>query len=470
MDEMNEDQRTKEIQTNGDQRTEEKIVESNENRKAEENNVINGDQKTEEIIAENSEGRTTEQIIKENQLNKPQRQSEPGGQLNANPNGSKVEKNRPKRMGMALCIVLTALITFGGTFGFANTHFSRLIEEAINNSDESNPIQNVTKQVVLSQEDAQIEAIDTVAEAIVGVVNYHQNQALSQGSGIIYKVENGDTYLVTNEHVVANGDAFEVVFDNEDNDRLEAEIVGTDVFTDLAVLRIRDYEANTVAQFGNTEELKIGQTVIAIGNPLGLGFAGSATSGIVSGHDRTINIRLNNINQDEWEMTVLQTDAAINRGNSGGALINLAGEVVGINSMKISSSEVEGMSFSIPTYVALPIIKDLETFEKVLRPTLGVSISNLSQIPERYKELLSIPIDRKDGVYIDEVVEGSLADDMGIKANDVVTALNGVEIENTLSFRKELFNYREGDEITITVLREGESINLSAEVVMPSQE
>ena len=130
-----------------------------------------------------------------------------------------------------------------------------------------------------------------------------------------------------------------------------------------------DVEVEAVAEFGNTEDLKIGQTVIAIGNPLGLDFAGYlATSGIVSGKDRVISVDLNGDNYDDWEMTVLQTDTAINPGNSGGALINLDGKVVGINSMKIATSSVEGMSFSIPTYVALPIIADLEAYGEVRRP------------------------------------------------------------------------------------------------------
>ena len=416
----------------------------------------------------NEEQRPEEIVKEENQL---ESQSRYGNQSSyVHRQDQTMKKTGLKRMSIALCIVLIALVTVGGAFGLANTHFNRLVEDMIANPDSSELGQEITKQVVLTQEEAQVEAIEKVAEAIVGVVNYNQNQNLSEGSGIVYKVENGNTYIVTNEHVVSNGNSFEVVFDNEANDRLEAELVGRDIFTDLAVLRINDYEANTVAKFGNTEDLSIGQTVIAIGNPLGLGFAGSATSGIVSGHDRTVNIRLDNMRGDEWEMTVLQTDTAINPGNSGGALINLAGEVVGINSMKVSSDNVEGMSFSIPTYIALPIMADIEAYQEVLRPTLGVSIYNLSQVPDRFKELLSIPLDLKDGVYIDEVLEGTLAHSMGIQANDLVISLNEVEIKDTLSFRKELFKYREGDEITITVLRAGEPIELSAIVVIPSQE
>ena len=327
------------------------------------------------------------------------------------------------------------------------------------------PTKEVIQQVILNQEDAQIEAIERVAGAIVGVVNFVRERQRGEGSGIVYKVEDGHTYIVTNEHVIAGGDYFEVVFDNETNDRVAAELVGSDVYTDLAVLRIRNYEAKVTAAFGNTEDLRIGQTVIAIGNPLGLEFAGSATSGIVSGHNRTVNVNVTSNNRAQvWQMTVLQTDTAINPGNSGGALINLSGEVVGINSMKIASGSIEGMSFSIPTYVALPIISDLEMFGEVIRPTLGVSLLNMNQIPDIMKENIGIPLNQRSGVYVNEVVRDSLAEYMGIRSGDVITAIGAVEIANSLTFRKELFKYREGDELTITVLRKGESVQLTAEI------
>ena len=375
----------------------------------------------------------------------------------------------PRMVNTILMTLIISLVTAGTVFLLANNHYKRLISELTLNEEGMMITQEVVKQVVVTQEDAQIGAIDTVAQAIVGVVNFSDNRQVGEGSGIVYKVENGNTYIVTNEHVISGGDYFEVVFDNEGNDRIEVELVGSDIFTDLAVLRILDFEAETIARFGNTEDLQIGQTVIAIGNPLGLNFAGSATSGIVSGHDRTINVTLGNTAED-WEMTVLQTDTAINPGNSGGALINLAGEVVGINSMKIANESIEGMSFSIPTYIALPIIADLETYNEVRRPTLGVSIINMSSIPDRFKEMANIPVEQRTGSYVDEVSVGSLAEEMGIIPGDVIIALNGTEITNNLSFRKTLFNYRAGDEITITVLRRGSRVDLTTVVEIASQE
>jgi|GEM_PF-734114 len=376
-------------------------------------------------------------------------------------NGREIIEKKPKRVNMVLYTVVLVLLTAGGVLFMASTYYGQQMTEAGRNDDKYIN-QEVVERVVTTQEEARIDAIDSVRDAIVGVINLGSSFSsdASQGSGIVYKVENGNTYIVTNEHVIAGGDFVEVVFNNDDNDRFEVEVIGSDVFTDLAVLRINGYEANIVAEFGNTEELRIGQTVLAIGNPLGLDFAGSVTSGIVSGHDRTVRT------SEQWEMTVLQTDTAINPGNSGGALINLDGEVVGINSMKIRSSEVEGMSFSIPTYIALPIIADLETHGEVLRPTLGVMTYNMSGMPDRFKELLNIPLEQKDGVYVEEVEARSLAQQMGIQAGDVIVALNGVEVEDTVAFRKELFNYREGDAITVTLLRGGETLELTGTVVI----
>ena len=380
-------------------------------------------------------------------------------------NDSKMYEKKPKRINMVLYTVVLVLLTASGVLFMASTYYGQQITGAVGNGNSETPItQEVVERVVTTQEEARIDAIELVRDAIVGVINlgsaFSSQTSEGSGSGIVYKVENGDTYIVTNEHVIDGADFIEVVFNNEENDRFEAELIGADALTDLAVLRINGYEANTVAEFGSTEELKIGQTVLAIGNPLGLDFAGSVTSGIVSGHDRTIRTN------DHWEMTVLQTDTAINPGNSGGALINLDGKVVGINSMKIRSDVVEGMSFSIPTYIALPIMEDLEARGEVLRPTLGVMTYNMSGLSDRLKELLNIPIDQREGVYVEEVEPRSLAQQMGIQEGDVIIALNEVEVVDTVAFRKELFKYREGDEITITILRGGEEVDLTGTVTI----
>lgn len=375
-------------------------------------------------------------------------------------------------MGKVLYTLIVVLITAWSVFFISNYYHDKggnqvtsgLVEKTDENGN-TQIVQEVVEREVVTQEDARIEAINKVSPAIVGVVNFARNTTQGEGSGIVYKKDGKDTYIVTNQHVVDGGDYFEVVFSN--GERSEATLVGSDIYTDLAVLKVSGIEVEAIAEFGNTEDLKIGQTVIAIGNPLGLDFAGSATSGIVSGTDRVISVDLNGDNYDDWEMTVLQTDTAINPGNSGGALINLDGKVVGINSMKIATSSVEGMSFSIPTYVAMPIINDLETYGEVRRPQLGVYIQEMSMIPDRLKEILNIPTDQKTGVFIYEVFEGGLAEKMGLKAGDIITAVNGEEVEDTMAFRKKLYSMREGDQLELTIIQDGQTKTLS-ETIQPA--
>lgn len=321
---------------------------------------------------------------------------------------------------------------------------------------------------IVNQEEAQMDAIETVAQAIVGIVVTTDSYGgffgtfggtrSGSGSGIVYDVRDGNTYIATNEHVIDRAQTIEVVFNDEVGTRVAAELVGADVYTDVAVIRIPNFEAQTVANFGRTEDLRLGQTVIAIGNPLGLEFAGSATMGVVSGHDRSVSIPILSTNgqTQNWAMTVLQTDTAINPGNSGGALINLAGEVVGINSMKIAESAIEGMSFSIPTYVALPVIEDLETYGQVHRPLLGVSLHNVSAIPGAIRNEINLPYDVQAGVFVQTVVPNSLATVLEIEPGDVITYIGEIPIRDTPSFRQTLFTYRDGDEISITIVRSGE--------------
>jgi len=392
-----------------------------------------------------------------------------------------------KTLGTIIITVLTTIATiFALLFWFeleivTSEDVSIPVAGTLAHSASSNSYQQHTVSVV-NHEEAQIDAIDAVAEAIVGVVsttgvsggflgNFGGQQA-GTGSGIVYAVREGHTYIVTNEHVVNRATSIEVVFNNEEQTRVEAKLVGSDVYTDIAVLRIENFEANVIAEFGRTEDLRIGQTVIAIGNPLGLEFAGSATMGVVSGHDRSVSIPILSTNgqMQNWAMTVLQTDTAINLGNSGGALINLAGEVVGINSMKIAQSAVEGMSFSIPTYIALPIIEDLEIYGEVTRPLLGVSLVNLGMVPSPIREEINLPTEVVAGVFVNEVVPNSLASVLGIEPGDVITHIGEVEIPDNSVFRQILFTYRDGDDITLTIIRDGISFDATARVVISTDE
>lgn len=315
-----------------------------------------------------------------------------------------------------------------------------------------------------------ISAVEQVSDAVVGITNIQEvsnfwNQSVSSqeagsGSGVIYKIDEDNAYIVTNHHVIDGAKQLEVTL--ADGTKEEAQLVGSDIWTDLAVIAIDSKNVKTTAKFGDSDALKQGETVIAIGNPLGLEFYGSVTKGIVSGKDRSVPVDLNNDGQEDWQTEVLQTDAAINPGNSGGALINIAGELVGINSMKIAESRVEGLGFSIPINSAIPIIEELEQHGEVKRPTMGVSLLDLTDVPAFYQQqTLKIPQEITTGVVVTDVVQGSAAEAAGVQQYDVIVEMDGKKIENSIDLRKHLYNEKEvGDTLALKVYRQGKIVEL----------
>ncbi|MCM3618209.1 S1C family serine protease [Sutcliffiella horikoshii] len=310
------------------------------------------------------------------------------------------------------------------------------------------------------------EAVDNVAEAVVGVINlqnasfWNDTEAETDeegeagtGSGVIYKKENGKAYVVTNYHVIEG--ATQVELSLIDGTRVPAEVLGEDPLTDLAVLSMTDEMVTKVADFGNSDTVRTGEPVIAIGNPLGLQFSGSVTQGIISGTDRSIPVDVNRDGTPDWHADVMQTDAAINPGNSGGALINIQGKVIGINSMKIAQSAVEGIGLAIPVNSAIPIIHDLEQYGQVKRPYFGVSIGSLSDVSSyHWQQTLKLPKDVRAGVYITGVAPGSPAAKAGLQEYDVIVDLDGDQIRDVIELRKHLYNEKQvGDDMTVTFYR-----------------
>ena len=315
------------------------------------------------------------------------------------------------------------------------------------------------------------KAVEQVSDAVVGITNMQQvsnfwnqqstTQEAGSGSGVIYKIEGDKAFIVTNYHVVSEAQQLEVTL--ADGSKENAELVGSDIWTDLAVISISSKNVTTVAKFGDSDVLKQGETVIAIGNPLGLEFYGSVTAGIVSGKDRSVPVDLNDDGTVDWNTEVLQTDAAINPGNSGGALINIAGELVGINSMKIAESSVEGLGFSIPINSVIPIIEELEVKGEVVRPSMGISLLDLTEVPAFYQhQTLNLPEEVTTGVVITDVVQGSAADKAGAKQYDVIVEMDGEKIEDAIDLRKHLYNEKEvGDTLKMKVYRQGQIVELT---------
>ena len=302
--------------------------------------------------------------------------------------------------------------------------------------------------------------IEEVANAVVGVTNLQQrsvwtgNEEAGTGSGIIYKKEDGSAYVVTNQHVVEGAENVEIVLNNEE--RIPAKVLGEDALTDLAVLEVDGANIDTVAKFGTSSETSVGETVLAIGNPLGLEFANTVTKGIISGLNRSIEVDTNRDGQADWVTEVMQTDAAINPGNSGGALVNADGEVIGINSMKIAQSAVEGIGFAIPVDAALPIIEQLEAEGEITRPLIGISTASLYQVPPQYRYEINLPDDVEGGMVVANVEVGSPADNAGLQQFDVITKINDQEVTSILELRKYLYSETAvGDAIKVEFIRDG---------------
>ena len=321
-----------------------------------------------------------------------------------------------------------------------------------------------TQNVSLKVNTDVTRAVEKAGDAVVGITNIQTTSFWSQeggsqeagtGSGVIYKKENGKAFIVTNNHVIEGASQLEVTL--ADGTKIPATLKGSDPWMDLAVLEVDGNSIKTIAEFGDSDVLKSGEPVIAIGNPLGLGFSGSVTSGIISGVERTIPVDLNGDGIEDWQVEVLQTDAAINPGNSGGALINIAGQVIGINSMKIAQEAVEGIGLSIPINTAIPIIKSLEQFGEMIRPTMGVQLRNLTEISAYHQqETLKMPNDVTEGVMIEAVVANSPAGRAGLKELDVIVEMDGETIADVITLRKHLYNEKNiGDKMAVKFYREG---------------
>lgn len=320
------------------------------------------------------------------------------------------------------------------------------------------------------------QAVEEVADAVVGITNLQagsdfwsqtpgQEQAVGTGSGVIYKNEDGTAYVVTNHHVIEGANGIEVTL--ADGSKVEATLVGSDIWTDLAVLEMDGANVPDVAEFGDSDVLKQGETVIAIGNPLGLDFSGSVTTGVVSGTDRAVPVDLDGDGQEDWQAEVLQTDAAINPGNSGGALVNLAGQLIGINSMKIATSSVEGIGFAIPINSAMPVIESLEANGEMVRPAMGVTLLDLAQVPQTYRqETLNLPEDVTKGVVVNSVVADSAAAKAGMEQFDVIVEMDGEAVGDIIELRKHLYNEKEiGDTLAVKAYRNGELMDFELELV-----
>ena len=311
-------------------------------------------------------------------------------------------------------------------------------------------------------------AVDKVYDATVVVASYNSGKAVSTGTGFVYKVDGNTAYIITNNHVVSSGDSAKVIF--SDGSSTDTQILGGDAYADIAVLTVSASSIKQVATIGSSESMNLGDTVFTVGAPLGDNYSGTVTKGILSGKDRLVEVSVTSSTSDYY-MKVLQTDAALNPGNSGGPLCNVNGEVIGVNSLKltqesssVSSYNVEGMGFAIPIEDAVYYAEKIEKKEPVMRPYLGVSMLDLTNSYYLWQAGITLPEGVKEGVAVVEVVEDSPAANGGLQKNDVITKIGEVSVTSVAKLRYELYKYEPGNKVTITYNRNGKE--LTAEVTL----
>ncbi|GAA5421719.1 S1C family serine protease [Tetragenococcus halophilus] len=392
-----------------------------------------------------------------------------------------------KKFGIGLLGgLIGGLLVIGGFYYFSNGNPFQTNEATSSSGVTDNNDDVQVSDVKVDADSDTTDAVENVQNAVVSVINLQNSspqesggifgteqpegnseddeEPAGEGSGVIYKEDGGDAYIVTNNHVVAGQSGLEVVM--ADGSREQAELVGTDAYTDLAVLKISSDNVDTVATFGDSDELQVGEPAIAIGSPLGSDYANSVTQGIISSVNRLVSSQ--NESGEDVSTNAIQTDAAINPGNSGGPLVNAGGQVVGINSSKIASSgqagvSVEGMGFAIPSNDVTDIINELEENGEIARPALGISMLDLNTIPtEQRQRVLQIPEDVENGVVVENPGDGTPASDAGLEQYDVITKVDDKEIKDSTELRAALYEKSVGDTLKLTFYRQddAQSVNV----------
>ena len=300
------------------------------------------------------------------------------------------------------------------------------------------------------------EGIGNIYDAVVVVENYQNSKLAGIGSGFIYDKEG---YIMTNHHVVEKASSVKVILMS--GDTVEAKVIGSDEYADIAVIQIDKKYVTKVATIGSSENTKVGDTVFTIGSPMSSSYSGTVTRGILSGKNRMVEVSVDSTTND-WVMNVMQTDAAINPGNSGGPLCNVSGEVIGINSMKIVQSEIEGIGFAIPIEEALDYAKKIVSGEKVVKPLLGVTMMDISK-SSYYLRRQNITIDSSitSGVIVYDLLANGPAKKAGLQKGDVITQIGKYTVTNSARLKYYLSKYKPGETVEVKAIRGKETKTFS---------
>lgn len=302
------------------------------------------------------------------------------------------------------------------------------------------------------------DAVEKVYDAVVVVSTYKDDKLYASGTGFVYKKDGNKYYILTNHHVIEKGNKVSVTF--TDGKVLDTTVVGSDQYADIAVLSLESKDEIKLVEIGSSKDVRVGDTSFAVGAPLDSAYSWTTTRGIVSGKDRLVEVAIGNSQTSDYVMKVLQTDASINSGNSGGPLCNSNGEVIGITSLKLVSEGVEGIGFAIPIEDALETAKRLMDDEKISYPYLGIEYIDISSVyssMQWYRMYSKLVADSglTEGVIVYSVEKGSPVDDAGVKADDIIVSFEGEKVPNMAYLKYYLYQHKSGDNVTITIYRNG---------------
>ena len=327
-----------------------------------------------------------------------------------------------------------------------------IIKDKVSNTEEN--IKRITTTTIEEQSDLK-KGINNIYESVVYIEVYNNDITIASGSGFLYK----EGYILTNYHVIENGNSYKVIF--SDNSEIDATYINGDEYYDIAILKIDDKTKN-IASLGDSSNIELGDTVFTVGAPLGREYKGTITKGIVSGTNRMVTVELSS---GTYLMEVIQTDASINSGNSGGPICNINGDVIGITSSKLKGTGVEGMGFAIPINSVKEILDKLESGEKIERPYLGVQLADLdNSFVLQYYYGIRIGKDVTFGAVLSYVENGKSADRAGLKLGDVIVEMDGVKIEDTSHFRYQLYKHKIGDKVKIKYYRNNKLLDTTLEL------
>lgn len=336
--------------------------------------------------------------------------------------------------------ILTAVISLAigvfGTYLFMDKYDNQVV------------IEKTEKVVSVTESDTIQSSISKIYDATILVESYKKNTLASTGTGFVYKKDDKYGYIITNHHVVDGATSVKIL-DNSGN-KVDGTILGSDEYADIAVIRIDVKHVLLVAEIGSSEDVQIGDTLFTVGSPLGADYIGTVTKGILSGKNRLVSITLSS---GDYLIETLQTDAAINPGNSGGPLVNINGQVIGVNSLKLVEEKIEGMGFAIPIEMVMEIIDKLESGEQVVRPYLGVQLIDANNIYQLFYNRITLSEEVTYGAVLAYVEEGKPASKAGLTKGDVIVELNGIKIENSSTFKYALYKCNIGDTVDVKYFR-----------------